>query len=158
MHRLVKVATALFVSTVVLAGCAATEEEPSAPQGPNGYTNAADLGDGYILWWDRSPESGMSDVIATDPETHIVGSCLSDDPIYCVDGPTDSQVVLVIGPPEAERAVIQWFGEDIELARGDTSEEDAPPVFGAIMPPPADPEAGYHLNVFDGAGEVVFTS
>ncbi|GEK81052.1 hypothetical protein [Agrococcus baldri] len=158
MRRFAIRAAAVIAATLVLAGCAGTEQEQRGPEGPNGYSLSATFDDGSMLWWDRSPESGLTDLIVTDSTGFRSGTCLSGEPLYCVAGPSEAQVVLVIAPEGAERAVMSWFGEDVELVRGETSGEGAPPVFGGVMPPPADLEAGYHLEVLDGAGEVVFTS
>ena len=76
MRRIAMRAAAVVAASLVLAGCAATEEEPQAPQGPNGYQLTAELGDDYRLWWDRSRGSGLTDLIAVGPEGRTVGSCL----------------------------------------------------------------------------------
>lgn len=152
---------ALCMAVLVLTGCASGAEERTRPQGPNGYALSATLDDGSLLWWDRSPESGMTDLIVFDAEGQRAGSCLSGEPAYCIEGPGDAQVVLVIGPAGSQRAVMQWYGEEVELVRGELpagAGDDALPVFGAVMPPPADQEQGFHLDVLDDAGEVVFSS
>ncbi|SDR80403.1 hypothetical protein [Agrococcus carbonis] len=154
------VMTAAVAAILVLAGCASAEE-PTGPQGPNGYTASASFDDGSVLWWDRSPESGMTDLVLTDDAGRILASCLSAKPLYCVAGPEDQTGVLVIAPAGAERAVMQWFGEEVELERGELGSdagEDALPVFAGVMPEVGDPDQGYHLDVLDGAGETVFSS
>ncbi|MCH1882377.1 hypothetical protein [Agrococcus sp. ARC_14] len=157
MRRIATTAAAVIAVTLALVGCAPADSETRAPEGPNGYTLSASF-DGHELWWDRSTESGMTDLIVEDADGFRVGTCLSAEPIYCLSGENEAKVVLVIGPEGAERAVMHWFGEDVELVRGEASGEGAPPVFGAIMPPIADESAGFQLEVLDGAGAVVFTS
>ncbi len=152
---------ALCMAVLVLTGCAGGGGERSRAQGPNGYSLSATFEDGSLLWWDRSPESGMTDLIVLDASGQRSASCLAGEPAYCVEGQSGSQVVLVIGPAGSQRAVMQWFGQEVELVRGELpadAGDDALPVFGGIMPPPADEEQGYHLDVLDDAGEVVFSS
>lgn len=158
MRRFAMRAAAVIAATLVLVGCAGADAEQEGPEGPNGYRLSASFDDGSHLWWDRSPQSGLTDLIVIDSTGYRSASCLSDEPIYCMAGPNEAKVVLVIGPEGAERAVMQWFGTEVELTRGDTGGDDAPPVFAGIMPEFADSEAGFHLDVLDGAGEVVFTS
>jgi hypothetical protein len=156
VHRLAKVVTAVLAATVVLAGCAGADARPSAPQGPNGYTNAADLGDGYILWWDRSPESGLSDVIATDSKAHIVGSCLGMPGEICFVGPQTGRISLVIADPTAARGVIHFYGQDVELERGEGPGAEDPAVFGVRLPQERpNPDAGWSIELFDANGQPV---
>lgn len=156
MHRLAKAAAAALAATVVLVGCAAADDERTAPQGPNGYTNAADLGDGYHLWWDRSTESGLSDVIATNPENRIVGSCLGMPGELCFVGPQDGRMALLIADPPAARGVIHFYGQDVELAPGSGPGAEDPAVFGVRLPQEhANPDAGWSIELFDADGQPV---
>lgn len=149
-----RVAAVIAVS-VALAGCASAEPEQSAaPEGPNGYTLVANLDDGSMLWWDTGDESGLTDLILEDAEGRMSASCLGTGPLLCIGGPETARGVLVIAPAGAERAVMQWYGQEVELVRGEGTAPDAPPVFAGVMPPVL-PEGGYSVAVFDGAGAVV---
>lgn len=149
-----RVAAVIAVS-VALAGCASAEpEQPAAPEGPNGYVLSAALDDGSMLWWDGGEESGLTDLILEDADGRMFASCLGTGPLLCVSGPETSRGALVIAPAGAERAVMHWYGQDVELVRGENTAADSPPVFAGVMPPvPA--EGAYSLEVFDGAGAVV---
>ncbi|HET8867916.1 MAG TPA: hypothetical protein VFM87_06255 [Agrococcus sp.] len=156
MRRLALRAAAVIAATLVLAGCAAAEETPPELQGPNGYTAAADLGDGFHLWWDRSPESGKSDLIATDPDGRIVGSCLGMPGEICFIGPQDGRMGLVIADPAAERGVIHFYGQDVELTPGTGPGEEDPAVFAVRLPQERpDEDAGWSIELFDASGQPV---
>jgi hypothetical protein len=146
---------AVMTAALVLAGCASGDAEtPEAPQGPNGYTLSASSPDGSVLWWDRSDESGLTDLILEDPDGRFLASCLGAGPLLCVAGPDASKGVLVIAPAGAETATVTWFGQPVELTRGEGVPADAPPVFVGVMPPVA-AEGGYSLQVLDAAGTVI---
>jgi hypothetical protein len=149
-----RVAAVITVS-LALAGCAGAEPERSAaPDGPNGYTLSASLDDGSILWWDGGDESGLTDLILEDPDGRMFASCLGTGPLLCLGGPEAARGALVIAPAGAERAVMHWYGQDVELVRGENTPAEAPPVFAGVMPPVV-PDGAYSLEVFDGAGAVV---
>jgi hypothetical protein len=147
---------ALCTATLLLAGCSSGGDGEQQVQGPHGYTLAARSPEGSLLWWDRSPESGLTDLILEDPDGRFLASCLGAGPLLCVVGPDAAKGALVIAPAGAQRAVMTWFGQEIELTRGDNVPDDAPPVFVGVMPP-AQAEGGYSLQVFDGAGTVVMS-
>lgn len=148
---------AVLAAGLMLAGCASGEsDKEQEAQGPNGYTLSATSPDGSVLWWDRSPESGLTDLILEDPDGRYLASCLGTGPLLCVAGPDTAKGVLVIAPTGAERAIVNWFGQDIELTRGENVPADAPPVFVGVMPPIA-AEGGYTLQVLDGAGAVIMS-
>ncbi len=149
-------ATIVVAASVALTGCASGDSGEEQVQGPHGYTLSARSPDGSLLWWDRSPESGLTDLILEDPDGRFLASCLGTGPLLCVAGPETAKGALVIAPVGAERAVMTWYGQEIELARGENVPEDAPPVFVGVMPP-AQAEGGYSLQVFDGAGAVVMS-
>lgn len=155
MHRLAKVATAALATIVVLAGCAATEQEERGPEGPNGYSFAAALDDGHELWWDRGSESGLTDLVLEDAAGARTNSCLGEGPLLCVAGLDDTYGVLVIAPEGAERAVMYWFGQEIELTRGAVPDAEAPPVFAGVMPA-FEAGEGYRVEVFDANGDVIW--
>jgi hypothetical protein len=145
---------AVIAASVALAGCASAEpEQPAAPEGPNGYSLSASLDDGSMLWWDAGEESGLTDLILEDADGRMFASCLGTGPLLCIGGPEAARGALVIAPAGAERAVMHWYGQDVELVRGQST-PDAPPIFAGVMPPVL-PEGGYSLEVFDGAGAVV---
>lgn len=144
----------LSAAALMLVGCSSGAESGEPPQGPNGYTLSTTAADGSVLWWDRSEESGLTDLILEDPQGRFLASCLGAGPLLCVAGPEASKGVLVIAPAGAERAVMTWYGQQVELVRGESVPADAPPVFVGVMPP-ALAEGGYSLQVLDGAGAVI---
>lgn len=156
MHRLARAAIAVFAATLVLAGCATADDEQSAPAGPNGYTDAADLGDGFHLWWDRSTESGLTDLIATDANDHIVGSCLGRAGELCFVGLGPSRTALVIADPAVARGVGHFYGVDAEFIMGTGPSEDDPAVLAVRLPSERpDLEAGWSIELFDADGQPV---
>lgn len=156
MRRIALSAAAAVTAALVLAGCASGEEQPTEPQGPNGYTHAADLGDGYALWWDRSPESGLTDLIATGPQSRIIGSCLGFSGEVCFVGPQSGRISLVIGDPVATSAVIHFFGQDVEFATGEGPTDEDPSVFAVRLPQERpEPDAGWSVELFDAGGAAV---
>lgn len=158
MRRFTTRAAAVIAATLVLAGCASADDgQPSGPEGPNGYELAATFDEGSTLWWDRSTESGLTDLIVEDPSGRIAHSCLGTGPQYCWDSFSEPTTLLVIAPPEAERATLTWYGNPFELERGEISGPEAPPVFGFVLPEYTGTEDGWRLEVFDGAGAVVMT-
>lgn len=156
MRRTAMLATVVIAASVALTGCSSGGSGEEQVQGPHGYTLSARSPDGSLLWWDRSPESGLTDLILEDPDGRFLASCLGTGPLLCVAGPETAKGALVIAPVGAERAVMTWYGQEVELARGENVPEDAPPVFVGVMPP-AQAEGGYSLQVFDGAGAVVMS-
>lgn len=145
----------VIAASLALAGCATAEPEQSAaPEGPNGYTLSASLTDGSILWWDGGEESGLTDLILEDADGRMFASCLGTGPLLCVGGTDEARGVLVIAPAGAERAVMHWYGQDVELVRGEHTAAESPPVFAGVMPPVV-AEGTYTVEVFDGAGAVV---
>ncbi|WAC65312.1 hypothetical protein OVA14_07935 [Agrococcus sp. SL85] len=157
MRRTTTRIAAVIAASLLLAGCASTEPEPTQPAGPNGYALAAGFPDGHNLWYDVGDETGLTDLILEDSAGRAITSCLGNGPLLCVAGPDDAYGVLVIAPEGAERAVMTWFGQEVELTRGEGPAEGQPPVFGGVMPPFSNSD-GYSLEVFDGAGAVVMTS
>lgn len=154
MRRTALRLAAVMTAALALAGCASGDAETAEPQGPNGYTMSASSADGSVLWWDRSDESGLTDLILEDPDGRFLASCLGAGPLLCIEGPDASKGVLVIAPAGAERAVMGWFGQEIELTRGENVPADAPPVFVGVMPPVL-PEGTFTLQVLDAAGAVI---
>ena len=161
MRRTALRAAALIAASLVLVGCASGDPEERGPQGPNGYTLSASFSDGSVLWWDRSPESGLTDIIMQDPEGRMVASCLGTAPLLCVEGPDEAYGVLLIAPDGAASATMEWFGQEVPLTRGEVGLVEAggsaPPVFAGVMPP-FTPEGGYRVEVFDEAGTSIWTS
>lgn len=154
LRRIAPLAAAVIAASLALAGCASAEPERAAPEGPNGYTLSATFDDGAALWWDGGTESGLTDLMLEDADGRIVASCLGTGPLLCVGGTDEARGALVIGPAGAERAVMHWYGQDVELQRGENTPDDAPPVFAGVMPP-VGAEGSYTVEVFDGAGAVV---
>lgn len=155
MRRTATRVAAVIAVSLALAGCASAEpEQPTEPEGPNGYTLSASLDDGSMLWSDAGEESGLTDLILEDADGRMFASCLGTGPLLCIGGPETARGALVIAPAGAERAVMQWYGQEVELVRGESTAPDAPPVFAGVMPPVL-AEGGYSLEVFDGAGTVV---
>jgi len=149
-------AAAVVAAALVLTACASGDEEPAQPQGPNGYTLSADLEDGYALWWDRSPESGLTDLIATGPEGRIIGSCLGMPGEICFIGPQEGRMGLVIAEPAAASGVIHFFGQDVPLVVGTGPAEDDPAVLAVRLPQDRpDPEAGWSIELADASGQPV---
>lgn len=156
LRRIAPLAVAAIAVSLALAGCASAEPESAEPIGPNGYTLAGSFDDGSTLWWDGGAESGLTDLMLEDADGRMFASCLGAGPLLCVGGTDEARGALVIGPAGSERAVMHWYGQDVELQRGESTPEDAPPVFAGVMPPvPA--EGTYSVEVFDGAGAVVMT-
>ncbi|MET4099455.1 hypothetical protein ABIB37_001692 [Agrococcus sp. UYP10] len=152
-----RVAAVVLAVGLALAGCASgTPEQDAAPEGPNGYTLSASFDDGSMLWWDGGDESGLTDLILEDEGGRMFASCLGRGPLLCVGGTDEARGALVIGPAGAERAVMHWYGTDVELVRGEQTPDDAPPVFAGVMPP-VGAEGSYSVEVFDAAGAVVMT-
>lgn len=154
MRRIALAVAALCASTAALAGCA-SEPTTTEVSGPNGYALVGTLADGSELWWDRSPESGATDVIVESPEGTMMASCLSAAPLLCVAGPDSAPAAIVIAPEGGERAVVTWYGTPVELTRGEVSAEGAVPVFAGIMPARA-AEGAVTVQVLDAAGGVVW--
>lgn len=146
-------AGSLAIVAAALAACAPSEER--AVTGPNGYTLAASFATGERLWWDRSPESGLTDLILDGADGGDIASCLGTGPLLCIAGPATAQGVLLIAPAGAERAVMQWNGQPVELQRGTGLPDDAMPVFGAVMPPLAE-GATHSVQVLDASGAVLW--
>lgn len=155
LRRTAPLAAAVIAVSLALAGCASAEPESAAPEGPNGYSLAGTFDDGSMLWWDGGAESGLTDLILEDADGRMFASCLGTGPLLCVGGTDEARGALVIAPAGAERAVMHWYGQDVELERGE-SPSDAPPVFAGVMPPVA-AEGSYTVEVFDAAGAVVMT-
>lgn len=149
---------AVAAATLLLAGCASAEEEPSGPQGPNGYTLSATLDDGTLLWDDMSDGSGMTDLILESPEGRFIHSCLGQAPMICWDDPLEPTVLLVIAPVGATEAQLSWYGESWPLTVGTPLNAEAPAVFALVLPDYEPNDQGWRLEVTDAAGEVVMTS
>jgi hypothetical protein len=158
VRRTAPLATAVALTAgLALAGCASgTPDESAAPEGPNGYQLSASFDDGSMLWWDAGDESGVTDLILEDAGGRMFASCLGRGPLLCVGGTDEARGALVIAPPGAERAVMHWYGQDVELTRGEAIPADAPPVFAGVMPP-VGAEGSYSVEAFDAAGAVVMT-
>lgn len=155
MRRFALSATAVIAASLLLAGCA-TADEPQRPQGPNGFTLAAALGEGYQLWWDRSRGSGLTDLIVTGPEGGITGSCLGMPGELCFVGPQDNRIGILVADPEAERGVLHFYGSDVELVAGDGPGDEDPSVFAVLLPSERpNPDAGYSIELFDATGAAV---
>lgn len=158
MRRTVLRAAAVISASLLLAACASGEPEaPAEAQGPNGYRLAATLDDGSELWSDRSPESGLTDLILEAPEGRMIHSCLGAAPLMCWDNPLQPSVLLVIGPPEGSAATLTWYGESYPLTAGEREADDAPSVFALVLPPYEPNEQGWQLEVTDASGAVVMT-
>ncbi|MGM1030282.1 MAG: hypothetical protein ACQEWM_10540 [Actinomycetota bacterium] len=154
MRRTAPLAAAAIAVSLALVGCGSSEPESTAPDGPNGYTLSATFDDGSILWWDGGDETGLTDLMLEDADGRMFASCLGTGPLLCVGGTDEARGALVIGPAGAERAVMQWYGQEVELQRGENTPEDAPPVFAGVMPPVTG-EGAYSVEVYDGAGAVI---
>ncbi|KAA6430535.1 hypothetical protein FQ330_12475 [Agrococcus sediminis] len=159
MRRTALRAAALIAASLVLVGCASGDPEaPAEAQGPNGYELAATLDDGSELWSDRSPESGLTDLILETPEGRMIHSCLGSGPLMCWDDPLEPAMLLVIGPPEGTAATLSWYGESLPLTAGEREADDAPSVFALVLPDYEANDQGWRLEVTDAAGAVVMTS
>ncbi|WP_413318840.1 hypothetical protein AA0Z99_01630 [Agrococcus sp. 1P02AA] len=157
MRRFAMSAAAVVVATLALAGCA-TADEPSGPQPPNGFTLAATLDDGSLLWSDLSEGSGLTDLILESPEGGYVHTCLGSAPRYCWDDWRQPTMLLVIAPPDATEAVLQWYGQSLPLTAGTPLSDEAPAVFALRLPEYETNEQGWTLEVRNAAGEAVMTS
>lgn len=155
MRRTTTRIAAVIAASLLLAGCAAADEEPTGPVGPNGYTLVAQIEAGTSIWWDRSDESGLTDVIATRDEDRIVGSCLGAAPQHCFVGPEEDRVLLVIAPETATGGTATYFGTEVPLTLAEGPSGDEARVLAAIMPARVEPEAGWGLVVTDAAGAPV---
>lgn len=156
MRRIAMRAAAVAAASLVLAGCAGTQDAAPTADGPNGYTLAADLGDGYHLWWDRSQGSGLTDLIAIGPQQQIIGSCLGHAGQLCFVGPSDGRISLVIADPAAETGVIHFYGQDVQLVTGEGPGDDDPSVFAVRLPEERpNPDAGWSVELFDASEQPV---